>query len=672
MILGIFIENQRLDLFEDEDISIVSSVLNVQDISINTTEYSRSFTVPASNNNNNIFKHYYNSDIDNAFDARKKTTARIEIGGIVFREGEITLTKVLMKSGNPSSYMINFFGLLVSLKNILGNDKLDVLDYSEFTEPYVPDFIKALLTNNQTPNEVLLAIGHRDDLICSLLSNRKYFYASNSDAYDPTLEGNLYYLASLTANGAKWDELKTSFKIRSIIEKIETYYGINFTGGFFDTTLFDNLYLCLDRGDNIKPKTTERVTVDAGSYTYIQADSSVQINVANRFYEYDIFCDIVPVITYSDIPYTLKMYVDDVLDEQISVIGTTQLSKRLIGVSGIKTIYFEIESAEYMEYTPTITAEQVTPIIYSESATTATPNIITIDYYEVSQNMPDITVIDFLKGLTQAFKCVIIPTSETDIYINPVTTYYNAGNTIDITKYVDISQIEVSRPDLLNKISYKFKEPTTVLNKQFKGTTEEAYGDEILYIYDDNGELIDGSSMDIQLPFEQIIYERLVDTETNTNTNIQYGALIDDKLEPVKINPHIHFAILRTIGSKTLCFNNGAGIENLTSSYYSPSHIRVAGALTLGTGLVFGSEIEEFSKLTITDSLYTEYHQNYINSLFNIKRRSYSVITKNIPLNIISEIQLNDKIVIGGNYFRINTMDVNITNGEIKFNLFNI
>jgi len=39
MNVGIFIENERLDLFNDEDISIVSSVLDIQDITINTTEY---------------------------------------------------------------------------------------------------------------------------------------------------------------------------------------------------------------------------------------------------------------------------------------------------------------------------------------------------------------------------------------------------------------------------------------------------------------------------------------------------------------------------------------------------------------------------------------------------------------------------------------------------------
>jgi len=400
-----------------------------------------------------------------------------------------------------------------------------------------------------------------------------------------------------------------------------------------------------------------------GPYVYIE-DTSVNIeilSVATWF----ATCEIVPETAYNTVPYKLKMYVNGVLDEEVEGTGTIELRKQLSAI-GDYSIYWEVETSAYFQYTPTFSVNAPAPIT-DETATTAAPNIMSVDFL-VADNMPDITILDFLKGIIQAFKCVIIPVNETDIYINPVDTYYNDGGTIDITKYVDISQIEVSRPTLLNKISYKFQDPATILNKQFKGITNEAYGDEILYIYDDDGDLIDGSTIDIQLPFEQVVYERLVDTQTNTNTPIQYGALIDDKLASTHVKAHVHYAILRDI--TTMCFNNGAGIENLTGDYFAPSH--VASDLAFGTGFVFGSETEEYSKLTITDSLYTEYHQTYINSLFNIKRRNYSVTTKNIPINIISEIQLNDKIKIGINYFRINSMDVNITNGEIKFNLFNI
>ena len=54
---------QRLDLFKDENISITDKIQDVRDIAKVFTEFSQSFSVPASKTNNKLFKHYYNADI---------------------------------------------------------------------------------------------------------------------------------------------------------------------------------------------------------------------------------------------------------------------------------------------------------------------------------------------------------------------------------------------------------------------------------------------------------------------------------------------------------------------------------------------------------------------------------------------------------------------------------
>ena len=66
----VYIKGQRLDLFKDENISIVSSVQKIEDISRVFNDYSQSFTVPASKTNNRIFRHWYNFSVNNGFDAR--------------------------------------------------------------------------------------------------------------------------------------------------------------------------------------------------------------------------------------------------------------------------------------------------------------------------------------------------------------------------------------------------------------------------------------------------------------------------------------------------------------------------------------------------------------------------------------------------------------------------
>jgi len=97
VIIQLYIEGQRLELFKDESVTITDSIQNVKDIDKVFTAFTQSFSVPASKTNNKIFKHYYNFDITNGFDARKKVTATIELNNIPFRTGKIKLEGVDLK-----------------------------------------------------------------------------------------------------------------------------------------------------------------------------------------------------------------------------------------------------------------------------------------------------------------------------------------------------------------------------------------------------------------------------------------------------------------------------------------------------------------------------------------------------------------------------------------------
>jgi len=82
--LYIYIDDvaKRVELFEDEKISVNSSIQNVSDISKTFTDFSQSFTVPANDNNNAIFKHWYENSIDSGFNARRRKKACSSCKGI--------------------------------------------------------------------------------------------------------------------------------------------------------------------------------------------------------------------------------------------------------------------------------------------------------------------------------------------------------------------------------------------------------------------------------------------------------------------------------------------------------------------------------------------------------------------------------------------------------------
>ena len=143
--VDIYIGNNRLDLFDDEEITINLSIQNYKEIDKIFTDFTQSFTIPATGRNNEILAHYYRTDVDgsqitkrnvvdnssavmgllgyvpdtitettetNSFDGRLRPTARIEINSLLFRDGVIQIEDVLMRGTEPYAYTLTFYGPL--------------------------------------------------------------------------------------------------------------------------------------------------------------------------------------------------------------------------------------------------------------------------------------------------------------------------------------------------------------------------------------------------------------------------------------------------------------------------------------------------------------------------------------------------------------------------------
>ena len=134
----IYVENVLLDTFNDENIQLTSTIQDVKDIGKVFTDYSHTFTVPASDVNNKVFRHYYNYYITTgAYDSRKKKSAEIHINYSPFRRGKVYLNSVKMRFDKPFAYVLIFYGETVSLKDLIGDDEVSELSYLDnFTHEY--------------------------------------------------------------------------------------------------------------------------------------------------------------------------------------------------------------------------------------------------------------------------------------------------------------------------------------------------------------------------------------------------------------------------------------------------------------------------------------------------------------------------------------------------------
>lgn len=665
MIIDLYIADTKLDLFKDETIELNSSIAKTSDISANTTDYTKSFTVPATRINNNLFKHYYDASIDNTFDARTKIAGRIELDGLPFKFGKWRLESVKVTQGKPSSYTVNFWGNLVSLKDKFKDDELSSLDLSAFDHLYNSDNVKAGLTNS-------LFSGN---MVYTLFAKKQYYY--NGIVSD---NNNTEKLANIAWNGGalvgiNWNDLKPSLRVIEIIKAIETKYNVVFSRDFFGRSEFTDLFIWLNADKTIQGVETEQLidwdSGDGADFGLSLATDTWENNTNNnRYYKYRV--TITP--TSTDIPY--KVIVKN-FGEVVATIpcegGELETDFLTVPYSNVTSVFsyqFFLVSSNSIEYESRILLrrkQNVIPISLDRASNASTR--LLLDNFETSSNLPKIKVLDFIKGLFQMFKLVVIADEYDNIYVNTLTDYYSQGKLYNISDYVKRNTYDVDRGKLLNEISFKFQEPTTLLNSTFLKNNFIAYGDEDAKLTDEDGNLLDGEKLEIQLPFEQIVYERLPDLVDGTLTNVMYGGIFDESIEAVNPKAHLFYNIKQSIGTKTLAFRNDLGVKEQLSGFINmASHSEVLDVPDYN--LTWGKEASEWNGNISENTLYKNYYQNYIEAIFNIKRRTFKYKAM-LPLRILTKLQLNDVLQIDSDYFRIDNYNFNLLTGEIDFNLIN-
>ena len=148
MKVEVYIQGQRLDLYDDEQITVKQVTKDLKDISKIFADFSQTFNVPASKNNNIIFSNWYNADIDNGFDARTRVEGSVTINTLDFKHGKIRLDSVDIENNKPKNYKITFFGKVINIKDLISEDELGDLEWLDnFNHAYSGSVVKDGLIN---------------------------------------------------------------------------------------------------------------------------------------------------------------------------------------------------------------------------------------------------------------------------------------------------------------------------------------------------------------------------------------------------------------------------------------------------------------------------------------------------------------------------------------------
>jgi chitodextrinase len=514
---------ERVDFFDFESIELNSSFQDIRDISKVFTDYSKTFSVPASPKNNKIFRHYYNSNIEDGFDARIKQKAEIYLNGVLFKVGYVRLTKATYKSSRPHSYRITFFGALTKIQNVIGVSELSELStLDKYNHTYNIDNVNnGFRTGLELSSTGMITGAGKDIVYPSISASEKWFYDSNASTdssateFNQGFSTNIYDSSNDGSYGINWLNLKPAIKVKHIISAIEDKYSsIDFSDDFFGTAEFDDLYMLLHSNKGaLAPKSSTNadtsVTYRIGS-SNIDSDFSLDSGYEERrpmltywentginqvrVFQYHVIVDVSSVIKPnggSNPIYTIEILDGNTtIDKLEGVNSDTQITSVLcsenrkewdnisVRVSSrenelatfelnveLKRLRFKVADVGIEEYicdVQNFINDGGTPVTESSLYSTRIAGTQSlVQNIEITKNMPKMKIIDFLTGIFKTFNLTAIVGNDGQIQVKPLIDFYNTGNTIDITNMVDNSEMEVNRMDLFKNISFEFSEPKT-------------------------------------------------------------------------------------------------------------------------------------------------------------------------------------------------------------------
>ena len=708
--IQLYVEGQRLDMFNDESVSVTDTLKNVKDVNKLFTEYSQTFKVPASKINNKVFRHYYNSDITNGYDARIRVQAEIELNNLSFKKGYIKLEGVDLKNNNPNSYKITFFGSTVPLKSLLGEDLLSDLDW---LNNLATDDQGDVLTFSATTMKKYLTTSVDRTIEGTTYSNplqvplmtrqQRLYYDSNKDIAD---DSNLHYGSGggQHVQGVKWNDLKPAIKMPFIIKAIEEKYNIangyfqdlKFSDDFFNTSnkAWDDLYMWLhrtqDQMENPTPVEIGDVLVSDWSPAYYDAGITiksggevVEFKLGNNVSSYFSLSFNVSVASgYTNISYSYKIYADGYL---------VKSSGTLVGTSLNVTLFTNSQSSAYEGKDLTVvfsfTEDEYGNTFQTENVY-GNPTAVSEGFQILpTQQVPKMKVLDFLTNVFKMFNLVAYIEDGITV-VKTLDTFYNEGrggidNTeigYDITSYIDVTSSQSNSALPFREIIFTYQGLATFLAENHNQLFNKNWGEEEYSTNDST--IFSGGIFKYEIAFEHLKFERLYNIATEVETGIQWGYHVSDTKDPYVGKPALLYMNLKTVpaleDSQISFVNEVDYLTNVAedhepiSTYYAPSNSDMnVTEFEDQPSLNFYPEFDEWEGTEKNgNTLFNNYHRQYMSSIFN-KSNRLTKVSAYLPMKILLNYSLADRFYISGKSYKINSIETNLQTGKSDMELLN-
>jgi hypothetical protein len=651
-------EYRRIEQFDDEKVSVTSSVQNFNDIGKLFTDYSQSFTIPASKINNSIFSHWYNSNVNDGFDHRRRYDSYIEVDTLFFKAGKLQIEKANKNDGYIENYQVTFYGNLTQLKDKFKEDKLQVVFGTA---------IGLELNHSYTPAEVIdrISSGFTYDVRYPLVGNNRRLTYNDGSATDVTTN----------AGAIPWNDLFPAVRVNKIFAMISQYYGLEFTGTFFEYVQWYELWLLLKNAELPRAYAPSQIVdfLITSGVAFPEMNLTTNVITTNWDNGYissgngqrlTIDYEVQPTTTTI---YKVDFYVDGIIYNTFDNLSGTQTVTLYDLTRGEDpfnhTMYVKISSLGTLTFTTTLFYKRR----YLGFNLTSNASNFTGQTLTFNQNLqaycPDIKVSDFFMGIVKMFNMVVTPTSETSFHFEPLDLFYESGEVKEASKYIDAMEMDIDKPKLFKAINFVYEKSENILNNNFRGLFNREYGDLVF----DNPESSESSNYEIKLPFENPMWERTTGFKFMTNT------FLNSALSPYTPKPVLMYRngleLLGASHGDHIKFRDGSTHYDISQYQRFSNEINTAGTdLSYLMSLNWGNEISPWYLVNAPQGLYRRLYDNYVSNLYNLKTRVLKVKGK-VTSFFLNSLRLKDRLTIRNNRYIINTMTTDLTTNEVNFEL---
>lgn len=602
----------RLDLYKDESIEVTSSIKQAKDIGTIYSDYTQSFTLPASATNNKVFKHFYNFDISSGyFDARLRQDAFIEINSLPYRRGKMFLSSVNMKNNKPMFYKVVFYGSVASLKDIFADDLLSSLDLTDFQHDFTHSEVKSIFKNGKTVN------GDDSALIYPLITSKKRLFYDDTigNTDEANYDGNLYIPSSgydidrYHKRGISEYDLKPAIKIYHLIKAIETKYDLvlipddtSGTKDFFSkhNEAFSNLYMWLSsKAGNMYGEEGEEdyafkqiaegfriFSSDSNEdygFFYVSGDDDEIINIASV---YDHMASLSASLFYGavedeKVKFSVRVMPssgEENINYRVKLIDVDTGNVQTASGSGRKEYVFpfpildagddpkrykiEFSSQTAMTGTrvrPTVFRDQAFP--FSDDKEILRSNSFDTDVSKVfiNEQIPEIKIIDFINGLFKMFNLVafIIDDESNSEYGTSSTQRIGIPNVVKVMTYDDyyadaVNNVSLGTLDITKYIDVSMHNVDTIL--PFREINFE-YEETDIILMEQHKKLSNGK----------------IFGNANNSIESEFGKFFHDEVYDIEV-PFSHFKYERILGTDIQWGYAAGGDFKVTAANYSDSN----------------------------------------------------------------------------------------------------